>query len=174
MNINLTKEEKQFVKEVLEELKQYQVSSKNRRIIRQQLLEHIQECREHGQDSLKDLGDTTTFVKDFLEMNGIDLHSEIKQIRKSKNRTGIVFVIGFLTSIVTYLISQLILSMFLTESFNPLHTNNAFDYNILYHIADNSWWNSLLMITSISISLLISTLVVFRIRKINVSRRNFI
>ncbi|HGE5782156.1 TPA: hypothetical protein ACGGHE_004132 [Bacillus pseudomycoides] len=170
MNMNLTKEEKRFVKEILEELKQYQVSSKNRRIIRQQLLEHIQECREHGQDSLKDLGNTTTFVKDFLEMNGIDLHSEIKQIRKSKNRTGILFVSGFLTSIVTYLTSQLLLSMFLTESFNPLHTNNSFDYNILYQIADSSWWNSLLMIISISISALISMLVVFYIRKVNIGR----
>ncbi|PEK33325.1 hypothetical protein CN568_07230 [Bacillus pseudomycoides] len=170
MNMRLNMEETQFLNEVLEELKQYQISSKNRKIIKQQLLEHIQECREHGQDSLNDLGDTTTFIKDFLEMNEIDLHSEIKQIRKSKNRTGILFVIGFFTSIVTYLISQLLLSMFLTESFNPLHTNNSFDYNILYQIADNSWWNYLLMITSVSISILISTLIVFYIRKVNISR----
>ncbi|MDZ5609897.1 hypothetical protein U2I54_23285 [Bacillus pseudomycoides] len=170
MKMKLSKEETQFLNEILEELKQYKISSKNRKIIKQQLLEHIQECREHGQDSLNDLGDTTIFIKDFLEMNEIDLHSEIKQIRKSKNRIGILFVIGFLTSIVTYLTSQLILSMFLTESFNPLYTNNSFDYNILYQIADNSWWNSLLMITSISISVLISTLVVFYIRKVNISR----
>ncbi|MEN1936367.1 hypothetical protein AAIE21_12350 [Paenibacillus sp. 102] len=170
MNMKLSKEETQFLNEILEELKQYKISSKNRKIIKQQLLEHIQECREHGQNSINDLGDTTTFIKDFLEMNEIDLHSEIKQIRKSKNRTGILFVIGFFTSIVTYLISQLLLSMFLTESFNPLHTNNSFDYNILYQIADNSWWNSLLMMTSISISALISMLVVFYIRKVNISR----
>ncbi|MBY0597536.1 hypothetical protein [Bacillus bingmayongensis] len=170
MKMKLSKEETQFLNEILEELKQYKISSKNRKIIKQQLLEHIQECREHGQDSLNDLGDTTIFIKDFLEMNEIDLHSEIKQIRKSKNRIGILFVIGFLTSIVTYLTSQLILSMILTESFNPLHTNNSFDYNILYQIADNSWWNSLLMITSISIAVLISTLVVFYIRKVNISR----
>ncbi|WP_243522842.1 hypothetical protein [Bacillus pseudomycoides] len=170
MNMKLNMEETQFLNEVLEELKQYQISSKNRKIIKQQLLEHIQECREHGQDSINDLGDTTTFIKDFLEMNEIDLHSEIKQIRKSKNRTGILFVIGFFTSIVTYLTSQLLLSMLLTESFNPINTNNSFDYNILYQIADNSWWNSLLMITSISISALISMLVVFYIRKVNISR----
>ncbi|MBJ8031545.1 hypothetical protein [Bacillus cereus group sp. N21] len=170
MKMKLSKEETQFLNEILEELKQYQISSKNRKIIKQQLLEHIQECREHGQDSLNDLGDTTTFIKDFLEMNEVDLHSEIKQIRNSKNRTGILFVIGLLTSIVTYLTSQLLLSMFLTESFNPLHTNNSFDYNILYQIADNSWWNSLLMITSVSISILISTLIVFYIRKVNISR----
>lgn len=170
MNMKLNMEEKIFLNEVLQELKQYKVSSKNRKILKQQLLEHIQECREHGQNSINDLGETTTFIKDFLEMNEIDLHSEIKQIRKSKNKIGILFVIGFLTSIVTYLTSQLLLSMFLTESFNPLHTNNSFNYNILYHIADNSWWNSLLMMTSISISALISMLVVLYIRKVNISR----
>ncbi len=69
-------EEKQFLNEVLEELKQYQISSKNRKDIKQQLLEHIQESHEHGQDSINELGDTTTFVKDFLEINGIDLLSE--------------------------------------------------------------------------------------------------
>ncbi|EOA3903887.1 hypothetical protein ACH0R4_RS05215 [Bacillus cytotoxicus] len=89
----------------MEELKQYQVSYKNRKIVKQQLLEYMQECREHGQDSLYDLGDTATFVKDFLEMNGINLHSEIKQIRKSQNRTGVLFVIGFFTILVTYLTS---------------------------------------------------------------------
>ncbi|PFA17738.1 MULTISPECIES: hypothetical protein [Bacillus cereus group] len=170
MNRNLTKEEKQFIREVLEELKQYQVSSRKRNIVKQQLLEHIQECRVHDQDSLKDLGDATTFVKDFLEMNDIDLHSEIRQIRKFKNRTGKLFVIGFFTSIVTYLASQLLLSMFLTETFNPLHSNHSFDYNILYQIADNSWWNFLLMITSISISVVISMLVVLYMRKVSISR----
>ncbi|MCI0767806.1 hypothetical protein [Bacillus sp. TL12] len=170
MNMKLNMEEEHFLNEVLEELKQYKVSSKNRKILKQQLLEHIQECREHGQNSINDLGDAKTFIKDFLEMNEIDLYSEIKQIRKSKNKIGILFVIGFVTSIVTYLTSQLLLSMFLTESFNPLHTNNSFNYNILYHIADNSWWNALLMMTSISISALISMLVVFYIRKVNISR----
>ncbi|GGB57363.1 hypothetical protein GCM10011409_38590 [Lentibacillus populi] len=55
--IKLTMEEKQFLNEVLEELKQYQISSKNRKDIKQQLLEHIQESHEHGQDSINELGD---------------------------------------------------------------------------------------------------------------------
>lgn len=165
MNIKLSIAEKQFLNEVLKELKQYQISSKDRRNIKQQLLEHIQESHEHGQDSINELGDTTTFVRDFLEINGVDLHSEIKQIRKSNSRTGTLFVIGFFTLIVTYPISQLILSMFLTESFNPLNTNSLFNYNIFYQISDNSWWNSLLMIISISISLLVSMLAMFYIRK---------
>jgi hypothetical protein len=160
MNIKLTLEEKQFLNEVLEELKQYQISSKNRKDIKQQLLEHIQESREHGQDSINDLGDTTTFVKNFLEINGIDLLSEIKQVRKSKSRTGILFGIGFFSLILTYLGSQLILSMFLTESFNPLNTSSSFDYNIFYQISDNLWWNSLLMIISIFTACLVSVLVI--------------
>ncbi|MGE7875196.1 hypothetical protein [Bacillus paramycoides] len=170
MNIKLTIEEKQFLDEVLDELKQYQISSKHRKTIKQQLLEHIQESREHGQNSIKELGDATTFVKDFLEINGIDLHSEIKHIRKPKGRTGILFAIGLFTLIVTYLGLQLILSMFLTESFNPLNTNSSFDYNIFYQISDNSWWNFLLMFISFSTSLLVSIFVMFYIRKINLNR----
>ncbi|MFI8709287.1 hypothetical protein ACIGHG_19915 [Bacillus sp. NPDC077411] len=170
MNIKLTIEEKQFLSEVLDELKQYQISSKHRKNIKQQLLEHIQESREHGLNSINELGDATTFVKDFLEVNGIDLHSEIKNIRKSKGRTGILFSIGLFTLIVTYLGLQLILSMFLTESFNPLNTNSLFDYNIFYQISDNSWWNFLLMFISLSTSLLVSVFVMFYIRKINLNR----
>lgn len=94
MNIKLNMAEQQFLNEVLEELKQYHISSKDRNNIKQQLLEHIQESRELGKDSIKELGNSHELVKDFLEINGIDLHSEIKQIRKSKSRTGILFVIG--------------------------------------------------------------------------------
>lgn len=160
MNIKLNMEEKNFLNEVTKELKQYQISAEERKNIKQQLLEHIQASREHGQDSISELGNTTTFIKDFLEINGIDLHSEIKQIRKSKSRTGILFVVGFFTLILTYLSSQLILSMFLTESFNPQNTIHSFDYNIFYRISDNLWWNFLLVTISISTTCLGTVLVV--------------
>ncbi|MEH6944589.1 hypothetical protein [Bacillus sp. JJ722] len=165
MNSEMSIAEKHFLNEVLEELKEYQISSKDRRNIKQQILEHIQESREHGEDGIYELGDTTTFVKDFLEINGIDLHSEIKQIRKTKSRTGFLFAIGIFTLIGTYLGSQLILSIFLTDSFSPLNTNDSFDYNIFYRISDNSWWNAILMISSISISLLVAMLVMFFVKK---------
>ncbi|WP_077618415.1 hypothetical protein [Bacillus sinesaloumensis] len=160
MNVKLNMEEKKFLNDVMSELKHYQISVKDRKNIEQQLIEHIEESREHGRDSIDELGDTATFVKDFLEINGIDLHAEIKQIRNSKSRTGFLFGIGFLTLFLTYLGSQLLLSMFLTESFNPLVTSSAFDYNIFYRISDNVWWNSLLMMISISIACLLSVLVV--------------
>ncbi|WP_235991740.1 hypothetical protein [Metabacillus schmidteae] len=127
MNMKLNREEQQFLNEVLDELRQYQISTKARRNIKQQLLEHIQESREHGRDSLEDLGDTQDFIKDFLEIYGKDLHSEIKQVRKSKSKTGVLFVIGFFSLILTYLGSQLLLSMFLTESFNPQNTDSSFN-----------------------------------------------
>lgn len=165
MNSKLSSAETQFLNEVLKELKQYEISSKDRRNIKQQLLEHIQESREYGQDSMDELGDATTFVKDFLEVHGIDLHSKIKQMRTSKRRTGMLFVIGLFTSIVTYLMSQLILSMFLTKAFTPLNTSHSFDYHIFYRISDDLWWNSMLMVMSIATSLLVSMVVVFYIRK---------
>ncbi|MGG3928374.1 hypothetical protein ABET51_20635 [Metabacillus fastidiosus] len=165
MNIKLNIEEKQFLNDVLKELKQYQISSKHRKNVEKQILEHIQESREHGEDSINELGDKTIFVKDFLEINGIDLYSKIKEEQKSKSKTGILFIVGVCTLIATYLCSQLILSMFLTESFNPLNNNEKFDYNILYQISDNSWWNTLLMSISIVTSIVISMLIVFFTRR---------
>lgn len=158
MTMELSLAEKQYLNEVLKELKQYRISTTERRNIKQQLVEHIQECRDYGIDSIDELGDTTTFIKDFLEIKGIDLHSEIQQIRKS--RPGLSLIIGFCTFIVAYLGSQLILSMFLTDSFNPQNMNATFDYHIIYQISDNAWWNSLLMLMSISISCSISILAV--------------
>lgn len=166
MNMKLNKEEQQFLNEVLEELRQYQISTKARRNIKQQLLEHFQESRDHGGDSLDDLGNTQDFVKDFLEINGIDLHSEIKQARKSKSKTGILFVIGLFPLILTYLGSQLLLSMFLTESFNPQNPDSSFEYNIFYQISENLWWNFLLMMISISSACLVSLVINLFVRKI--------
>lgn len=158
MSMELSLAEKQYLTEVLEELKQYRISSKERKNIKQQLLEHIQESRDNEIGSINDLGDTTTFIKDFLEIKGIDLHSEIKQMRKS--RPGISFVIGFCTFIIAYLACQLILSMFLTDSFNPQKTIPTFDYNIVYQISDVAWWNLFLILISISTSSLISILAI--------------
>ncbi|PMC35768.1 hypothetical protein CJ195_18495 [Bacillus sp. UMB0899] len=166
MNMKMNREEQQFLNEVLEELRQYQISTKARRNIKQQLLEHIQESREHGRDSIDDLGNTQDFIKDFLEINGIDLHSEIKQVRKSKSKTGVLFLIGFFSLILTYLGSQLLLSMFLTESFNPQNTDSSFKYNLFYQISDNLWWNSLLMMISIFSACLVSLVINLFVRKI--------
>lgn len=165
MHVKLTAAEKRFLNKVLTELTQYQISETDRRVVKQQLLEHIQESREYGQDSISQLGDPSEFVKDFLEIHEIDLHEEIKQIRKPTNQIKIVVATGFFTSIVTYIISQFLLSLFLTKSFNLLHTNQSFNYNIFYQISDNSWWNAMLMLISASISLLIALLVVLYMKK---------
>lgn len=163
--MKLTILEKRFLDEVLNELKQYQISPTQRNNIKQQLLEHIQESRENGQDSMNELGDASTFVKDYLEVNGIDLHAEIKHMRKSKARPAMLWAIGLLSFFVSYLAIQLILSMFLTDSMNPLNTSRSFNYNIFYQISGNAWWNFSLMFISISGSLLVTMFVLFYIRK---------
>ncbi|CAM4269509.1 hypothetical protein BAMA_20955 [Bacillus manliponensis] len=165
MNIKLTTAEKHFLNQVLTGLAQYEISEADRKVVEQQLLEHIEESREYEQDSMSQLGDPETFVKDFLEIHEIDLHSEIKHMRKPTHQTKTLIATGFFTSIVTYIMSQFLLSMFLTQSFSPLQTNQSFNYNVFYHISDNSWWNAMLMLISISISLLISLCVVLYMRK---------
>ena len=51
--------------DVLKELKKYDISLEERDNIKRQILEHIQECREHGEDSIDDLGTPQLFVQDF-------------------------------------------------------------------------------------------------------------
>ncbi|MCH1624564.1 hypothetical protein [Fredinandcohnia quinoae] len=165
MGVELSIAEKRFLKAVLDELKNLQISKKKRENIQDQIIEHIQEAREHGEDSLIDLGDAPTFVRDFLEVNEVDLHSEIIQLRTTKVRRGTLLTIGLGVFTLTFLILQLLFTMFLTQSFNPNYSNAVFEYNILFRISDNPWWNALLLIISTSSSILITTLLLFFIRK---------
>ena len=58
-------------------------------------------------------------------------------------------------AVITYLISQTTFSIFLTESFNSINSKNTFNYNILYRISENQWWNSLLIMSSFTISVVV-------------------
>ncbi|AIW85078.1 hypothetical protein bwei_2452 [Bacillus mycoides] len=165
MRNELNGKENQFLTDVLKELKQYDISLEERENIKQQILEHIQECREHGEESINDLGTPQLFVQDFLEINEIDLRVKMKQLQNinKKSNTLIIFV-----AFITYLISQTTLSIFLTESLNPTNSENNFNFNLLYRIAENQWWNSILIMISLMVSLLISIiLVIYKKRKLS-------
>lgn len=84
MRNKLIGKEKQFLTDVLKELKQYDISLEERENIKRQILEHIQECREHGEDSIDDLGTPRLFVQDFLEINEIDLQVKMTQLQNEK------------------------------------------------------------------------------------------
>ena len=93
MRNKLIGKEKQFLRDVLKELKQYDISLEERENIKRQILEHIQECREHGEDSIDDLGTPQLFVKDFIEINEIDLQVKMKQLQNEKeNSTHLSYV----------------------------------------------------------------------------------
>jgi hypothetical protein len=156
----MTIKEKNYINEVLDELKRYQISSNERKKVKQQLLEHIQVSREHGHDGIEELGDIETFVKDYMDINEIDLHSHIKNIQTSKIEPRRPIVIALLASMAAYLMLQLIFSLFLTESFNPLRSSE-FDYNILYRVTEHSWWNILLILISMTFSLFTGLLILF-------------
>jgi hypothetical protein len=147
----MTKMEKQFVNEVLAELKQYGVRSKEREKVKLQIVEHIQESREHGNDGVEEFGDAETFVKDYLEINEIDVHSRIKKNFKSNKVMVRTIMPAIFGAIAIYLMSQLIFSLFLTEAFNPLRSAD-FKYNLLYRVSENTWWNSLLVLISLGLS----------------------
>lgn len=155
MRNELNDKEQQFLTGVLKDLKQYDISLEERENIKQQILEHIQECREHGEESINDLGTPQLFVQDFLEINEIDLRVKMKQLRNVNKKSSTLIIGGIFISLITYLISQTTLSIFLTESFSPNNSNNTFNYNILYRITENQWWNSLLIMISFTISVLV-------------------
>nr|EEK67525.1 hypothetical protein bcere0006_23330 [Bacillus wiedmannii] len=158
--------EKQFLTDVLKELKQYDISLEERKNIKRQILEHIQECHEHGEDSIDDLGTPQLFVQDYLEINEIDLQVKMKQLKNEKGKLNTSILRGIFIAIITYLISQTIFSIFLTESFNPTISKNAFQYNLLYRISENQWWNALLILTSLTLSVVVYiSLVSYKKRK---------
>ncbi|OFD66141.1 hypothetical protein [Bacillus mycoides] len=168
MRNELNDKEQQFLTGVLKDLKQYDISLEERENIKQQILEHIQECREHGEESINDLGTPQLFVQDFLEINEIDLRVKMKQLRNVNKKSSTLVIGGICISLITYLISQTTLSIFLTESFSPNNSNNTFNYNILYRITENQWWNSLLIMISFTISVLVFiSLVSYKKRKLS-------
>ncbi|PFM61509.1 hypothetical protein COJ48_21320 [Bacillus cereus] len=168
MRNEITAKEQQFLTEVLEELKRYDISLEERKNIKQQILEHIQECREHGEESIDDLGTPQLFVQDYFEINKIDLRVKMEQLQNVNKKSITLILSGIFIAVITYFISQTTLSIFLTESFYTTHSENSFNFNLLYRIAENQWWNSILIMISLSLSLLISIiLVVYKKRKLS-------
>ncbi|MED1117095.1 hypothetical protein, partial [Bacillus paramycoides] len=122
----------------------------------------------HGEESIDDLGTPQLFVQDYFEINKIDLRVKMKQLQNVNKKSSTLILSGIFIAVITYLISQTTLSIFLTESFNTTHSEDSFNFNLLYRIAENQWWNSILIMISLSISLLISIiLVVYKKRKLS-------
>ncbi|WP_116891172.1 hypothetical protein [Bacillus wiedmannii] len=168
MRNRLIGKEKQFLTDVLKELQQYDISLEERENIKRQILEHIQECREHGEDSIDDLGTPQLFVQDYLEINEIDLQVKMKQLKNEKGKLNTSILRGIFIAIITYCISQTTFTIFSTQSFNPTNSKNTFQYNLLYRISENQWWNSLLITISFMLSVVVFiSLVSYKKRKLS-------
>lgn len=90
----------------------------------------------------------------------------MKQLQNKKGKFNTIILSGIFIAVITYLISQTIFSIFLTESFNPIISKNAFEYNLLYRISENQWWNALLILTSLTLSVVVYiSLVSYKKRK---------
>lgn len=112
MRNRLIGKEKQFLTDVLKELKKYDISLEERDNIKRQILEHIQECREHGEDSTDDLGTPQLFVQDFLEINEIDLQVKMKQLQNEKDKFNTFMLRGIFIAVITYLTAKYIFNIF--------------------------------------------------------------
>ncbi|MFS0560591.1 hypothetical protein AB1K91_07615 [Terribacillus sp. 179-K 1B1 HS] len=156
MDVELTWKEKEYLKNVSQELISRKAAKEQIHLIEQQLLEHMEESRLHGIDPLEDLETPAEFVKDYLEINQTRTASQHKRSLSRKH-----YLLGFSSFITTYLLSQLILSMFLTPSFSPAYDNADFNYNILYNISDNLWWNTTLVMISLLAAAIITSFISF-------------
>lgn len=79
----------------------------------------------------------------------------MKQLQNEKGKFNTFMLRGIFIAIITYLSSQIIFSIFLTESFNQNNSKSAFQYNLLYRISENQWWNALLIMTSLTLSIVV-------------------
>ncbi len=61
---------------------------------------------------------------------------------------------------------MMIRDRFLYESVNQTNSKNEFQYNLLYRISENQWWNALLIMTSLTLSVVVYiSLVSYKKRK---------
>ncbi|THE13031.1 hypothetical protein E1I69_09160 [Bacillus timonensis] len=153
----LTKIEKDYVEKVLLELKKYKINKEQLNSIKEQLLDHISSSHENGENSIEQLGDSETLVKDYLEIYGID-----KEYPEKQKLKPFPFFLGAISFPVVYLFSQLILSLFLTQSFSQ---QKSFEYNIIYRISEQPWWNTLLVSISLFTALAFSVVITVILRR---------
>lgn len=154
---SLTKVEKDYVEKVLFELKKYKINKKQLDSIKEQLMDHISSSHENGENSIEQLGDSEALIKDYLEIYGID----IDDVGNSKS-THSALIFGAISFPVVYLFSQLIFSLFLTQSFSE---QRSFEYNIIYRISEQPWWNTLLVSISLFSALAFSILLSVILRR---------
>lgn len=171
MYIKLNRGEQLFLDEVRKGLVINQVDKYDVQIVEQQILEHIQESREEGRDALHELGDPREFIKDFMDVQGIasfasDTRTEQPEIRRHSVASKIKHAgTAVITFAALFLVSQFLLSMFLTDSF----VSETFNYNLTYNIAENNWWNAILIMISI-ITAISSSMLTLKIAANRLSR----
>ncbi|WP_044641189.1 DUF1129 family protein [Risungbinella massiliensis] len=156
MENNLTKVEKDYINKVVEELGKFNIDANSVKEVKEQILEHIQESREHGEESLAELGEPTTFVKEYLEVQGINPSPSTKGDRK-KSRSALIG--GLFVFAVTFVICQLLLMFFLTDLYviDVEYIDNKYVYS--HKTTDHPWWNAFLTFISFATALITSVCV---------------
>lgn len=67
----LSYEEEQFIVAVRRELKRYEMTSSQVEAVVEQIQEHLEASREHGENGLEDLGSPNMYVRDYAEVQGL-------------------------------------------------------------------------------------------------------
>ncbi|WP_339266853.1 hypothetical protein NYE54_24540 [Paenibacillus sp. FSL K6-1330] len=168
----LSYEEEQFIAAVRRELKRYEMTSSQVEAVVEQIQEHLEASREHGENGLEDLGSPNMYVRDYAEVQGLVRVQDARDLEsvpeEPEPRSGRLSVWGFmkypLVFAAVYILCQLLFSFSLTTAWVKGFEITGF--NLLYRISDQMWWNMMLIVSSLSISVLVTILVyVFGKRK---------
>lgn len=163
--MTLSYEEEEFIADVRSELNRYEMTSSQTEEVVEQIREHLEASREHGENGLHDLGSPRMYVRDYAEVQGFEIVQNAGSFRSgqedSGQRSGRPSVWGLLryplVFAAVYAISQLVFSFSLTTAW--VEGREMTGFNLLYRISDQMWWNMLLIVFSLSISTVVTTLI---------------
>jgi hypothetical protein len=163
--MTLSYEEEQFIANVRRELKRYEMTPTQVEAVVEQIQEHLEASREHGEYGLEDMGSPNMYVRDYAEVQGLVRVQDTRDFESVPEepgpRSGRLGVWGFLkyplVFAVVYIICQLLFSFSLTTAWVKGYEITGF--NLLYRISDQMWWNMMLIVFSLSISALVTILV---------------
>lgn len=149
----LSYEEEQFIAAVRCELKRYEMTSSQVEAVVEQIQEHLEASREHGENGLEDLGSPNMYVRDYAEVQGLVRVQDARDLEsvpeEPEPRSGRLSVWGFmkypLVFAAVYILCQLLFSFSLTTANSIRLFAPDIAYMTLGIVASLAWMGLVLM-----------------------------
>ncbi|GAA0364205.1 hypothetical protein [Bacillus horti] len=168
MTNKLSTLEHKYMEQVVAILRENGGSRRLEAEVKLQLEEHIEDCREAGEDFQQSLGSPEDVAFEYLQvsqntMDQVNFKGQEKnKIQNNEHRFQWGFKKSILAAIILfvfYTTSQSIATMFFTSTF--VHPPNDFSFNLWFRISEMPWYNMLLVFSSACIAALITFLIFY-------------